>query len=73
MDPAGELAQLGQALLELLDRGVEQLRRLCVGLRRRAGEPERQRERDEMLLGAVVEVALDPAARRVPRGDQPGA
>ena len=38
-----------------------------------AGEPQRQRERDEVLLGAVVEVALDPAARVVAGGDQPGA
>ena len=32
---------------------------------------ELQRQRDEALLGAVVQVALDPAPLGVRRGDQP--
>ena len=36
-----------------------------VGRRARLGEPERDGERDEPLLGAVVEVALEHAARLV--------
>ncbi len=44
-------------------------RRARVGVGRRAalGAPELERERDEPLLGAVVEVALDPAALLVAR------
>ena len=60
MDAAGELAQLGQ-------RGRQSLRQVVD---RRILQPhpqhaQLQRERDELLLGAVVQVALDPAARRV--------
>ena len=36
-------------------------------------EPEREGERDEPLLSAVVEVALDPPPLGVGRGDDPGA
>ena len=39
----------------------------------RAREPQRQRERDEPLLGAVVQVALDPPPGRVARLDEPRA
>ena len=38
-----------------------------------AGEAELQARGDEALLGAVVQVALDPAARGVGGGDDPGA
>ena len=38
-----------------------------------AGEPEADRERDETLLGAVVQVALELAALSVPAGHDPGA
>jgi hypothetical protein len=54
VDPARELAQLLERVRELLD-GAEQHRVLVVTPGR---EPERERERDEPLLGAVVEVAL---------------
>ena len=40
-----------------------------VGFEHLAGEPELHRERDEMLLRAVVKVALDLAARLVGRRD----
>src|SRR6266513_2919985 len=54
MDAARELAQLRERLRELL-------------LRLR--EPQGEREGDEPLLRAVVEVALEPAAFRVRRLD----
>ena len=38
---------------------------------RSAGEAERHRQRDQPLLGAVVQVALDPAALGVGGVDQP--
>ena len=38
-----------------------------------AREPEREREADEVLLGAVVQVALEPAAGVVGGRDDPGA
>ena len=63
MDPAGQLAQLGggrrERLADPLERGTGRLR---VALGQAAREPHVQRERDEPLLRAVVEVALDPAA-----------
>ena len=75
VDPAGELAQL-------LDRELE-LRRGLVGRGDRlgvlagpSGEPspdaaQRERDRDEPLLGAIVEVALEPTALLVGRLDDP--
>ena len=38
-----------------------------------AQQAERKREHDEPLLGAVVQVALEPLALGVARGDGPGA
>ena len=59
---------------EILDRLVEQLRgQRGVALELAAGQAERQREADEVLLGAVVQVALDPAPGVVRRGDDAGA
>ena len=71
MDSAGELAQLGDRLLDLVLRARKHVR----ARPRRPGcrEPERERERDEPLLGAVVEVALDSPPLGVGRGDDPGA
>ena len=45
------------------------------GIARRCGprSSAADRQRDQPLLGAVMEVALEPAARRVARLDQPGA
>ena len=66
MDAAGELAQLADRRVEVVRRGVEQLAgRLRVALQARARGPQRDRERDELLLRAVVQVALDPAPRGV--------
>ena len=60
MDAARELAQLRQRarqpLRQLVDRRV---------LQPRLEHPQVQRERDELLLRAVVQVALDPAPRGV--------
>ena len=41
------------------------------GLEARSQQPERERQRDEPLLGAVVEVALEPAPFLVGRLDDP--
>ena len=66
MDAAGELAELLEGGGELLARGIDDRRRsLRVGGRARLGEPERDRERHEALLGAVVEIALEHAPRLV--------
>ena len=70
VDPAGELAQLGDRLLDLVLRAREHVRVGRVAARGR--EPERDGERDEPLLRAVVEVALDPPPLGVGRGDDPG-
>ena len=51
---------------------VEHLGRLGVVGEDVLGEPEVHRERDEVLLGAVVEVALDLAALGVAGGDDAG-
>ena len=70
MDAAGELAQLLQRLGQLVARGAHEL----LGLLRVAtdlapDQRELQRERDQPLLGAVVQVALDAAPLGVGRGD----
>ena len=67
MDAAGELAQLVERELQLGAAGLERGHRGRRGGRGR--DPERERERDEPLLRAVVQVALDPAARLVGRLD----
>ena len=75
MDPAGELAQLLDRELELRRGLIRRGDRLGV-LAGPSGEPspdaaQRERDRDEPLLGAVVEVALQPAALLVGRLDDP--
>ena len=69
MDATGELAQLGDRLLDLVLCARQHVRvgRVTAGSR----EPERERERDEPLLRAVVEVALDPPLLGIGRGDDP--
>jgi hypothetical protein len=53
VDPAGEIAKLGQRLAQLLQRvGDERLRRCAA--RPRLCPSQRQRGRDELLLCAVV-------------------
>ncbi len=63
MDPLRQLAQLGERLGQILGGERDQL----LGLARRRrdlglDEPQPDRDRDEPLLGAVVQVALDAAA-----------
>ena len=62
MQAAGQLAQLGQRVLEL-ERGAAQQRQRRVGLAEALLEhPQLHGERDEPLLRAVVQVALQPPA-----------
>ena len=74
MDAARELAQLRERVRELLPGGGEDLVG-AVGVvpEPRLREPERERERDEPLLRAVVEVSLEPAALVVAGFDDPRA
>ena len=74
MDPAGELLQGGVDLGQRVDVPVQaglHLGRLGVdgGL----GGAQVHPERDDALLDAVVQVALDEPARLVGRGDDPRA
>ena len=71
MNPPGELAQLGDRLLDLVLCARERVRvgRVTTGGR----EPERERERDEPLLSAVVEVALESPPLGVGGGNEPDA
>jgi hypothetical protein len=60
MDPAGELAKLLQTERELFTRPRKQVRRgLRVSRELRLGEAKTESERDEALLGTVVEVSLE--------------
>jgi hypothetical protein len=68
MDAPGEVAYLADRREQLDGRRVDQLRRAA---RARPGLVEPHREGDEPLLGAVVQVALDPAALRVLGLDDP--
>ena len=62
MQAAGQLAQLGERLLELV-RGAAQQRHRRVRVAEALLEhPQLHGERDEPLLRAVVEVALQPPA-----------
>ena len=70
MDPARQLAELLERLRELGAGPGEQLARSGrVAREPRLGEPKRQRERDEPLLRAVVQVALEPPPLGVARLD----
>ena len=70
MQAARDLAQLGerrgQLLADARDRGV---RRRRVLVDQAVGDPQPDRERDEPLLRAVVEVALEPLPLGVAGGD----
>ena len=66
MEPAGELPQLLERGRELLRRGFQEpLRSGGLVVELRQSKPERERERHEPLLGAVVEVPLEIAPGRV--------
>ena len=60
MESPRQLAQLRKRSLQIRNAALDRRRRRR--LRARASEPQRQRQAHEALLGAVVEVALDPAA-----------
>ena len=69
VEAARELAQLAQRQRELVaDRRHELLRRRVVA-DVALQEAQLQRDRDEPLLGAVVQVALEPPPLRVARRD----
>jgi hypothetical protein len=68
---ARQLAQLLQGLPELLDGPARELLGHGVALDPVVQQPELQRDRDEPLLRAVVEVALEPAALLGAGGQQP--
>ena len=74
MDSARQLAQvverLGEALPHLRQRSGELL---VVGRGERLRAAQLQREQHQALLDAIVEIALDAAARLIRGGDQPGA
>ena len=72
MQAARELTELLERLGELLPRAPEDLdRSVDVGLEPGLREPQGEGKRREPLLGAVVEVALQPASRRVGGVDDP--
>src|SRR3954468_6477405 len=72
MDAPRELAQLLPRALQLAPRGLEQPgRRGRVGLGLALRHAELERQRHEPLLGAVVEVALEPAALAHRHLDEP--
>ena len=60
MDAAGELAQLLQRAGRLVARSRAAASSSGPGRRRLAAQP--QREGDQVLLGAVVQIAFDAAA-----------
>jgi hypothetical protein len=63
MDPARELAQLLERLVELLAH-LDDVLRGCVGIGMdlRFDQTQVERDRDEPLLGAVMEIPLESAA-----------
>ena len=71
MDAAGELAQLRERVRELVARGRHELLRGRVVADPVLEQPELQRDPDEPLLGAVVQVALEPPPLRVAGRDDP--
>ena len=75
VDAVRELAQLAERRLDVAAQLLEhRLDGLRIGLHELAGQADLDRERDEVLLRAVVEVALDPAPGLVGGSDdaQPG-
>ena len=74
MEPARELAQLLEPGVELAGGVLHQLGRLLpVLVELCLRDAEQQRRRDEPLLGAVVEVALEPPPLLVAGPDDPGS
>ena len=75
MEAAREVAQLLERLRQLVRRlGEERVHVLARRVEELAHrEAQRQRDRDEALLGSVVEVALQAPARLVGRADDADA
>ena len=74
MDPAGELAQLVERRAQLGVGLAEQLGgAVGLGAERGSRELQREPEREQPLLGAVMQIALEPAALLVSGGDDPRA
>ncbi len=71
MDAPRELAQLGQRTRQPLRQPVDQRRDLGLVGNPAVQQAQLERERNELLLGTVVQVALDPPARRVGRLHDP--
>ena len=69
MEPGREKAKLGQRLARVALRGREQLADRVVG-HLAPRDADREHERDEPLLRAVVQVALEPAPLLVGGGDE---
>jgi hypothetical protein len=72
MQSVREIAQLLERLGELLLDAVEQRPDLGAGGDPRGHHAEAQRQRYEPLLGAVVQVALEPPPRAVACGGDAG-
>ena len=73
MDAVRQLAQVGEHLARLVLE-LDQLERpQLVALEPLSGQPEAGDERDDALLDAVVQVALDASTLLVLRGDEPDA
>ncbi len=70
MDAASKTAQLGQGVTEPVTGLADQRPEFLVADQVDAGE--RGRHREELLLGPVVQVALDLTAFRPPRRGDPG-
>ena len=73
MQPAGQVAQLLESRRQVLLRRIDRIAghsRLSLQLRLR--DPQVERDRDQSLLRAVVQVPLEPPALRVARPDQLG-
>src|SRR5215469_8824888 len=72
VDAAGEAADLADRALELVSQITQQDSRAAgVGLGGAAGQPQGDRGGDQVLLGAVVQVAFDAPAFGVGGGGQP--
>jgi hypothetical protein len=68
MDAEGKLAQLGQRRHGFVRGSIQAASdgRVAVVTQGVSGDPQLETQRDESLLGAVVEVALDPPALKIP-------
>jgi hypothetical protein len=70
---ARDLAQVVDRALQLVERTLDERRQPAVARDLGLERPERQERGREALLGAVVQVALEPPALAVARADEPEA